>query len=257
MPCSVVNSQFFVKAPAPSLLPYVSQYWLSLRNEDSTYSALPDGAVDIVVKIQDKSISSWVYGTTTRSTTILIDRHCHYLGIRFRPGQSRHFLHASALELTDRYEPTKDLLKFSFHRAFDADINISVFSALDQLLQDHLTRMSPVRTRMDDAVAMIQANSGTISIDLAAKTFCRSRRQFERVFQESVGVSPKLFSRITRFQNAASNAANGSDSLADIATSSGYYDQSHMTHEFKRFANASPKQFMPTNVAFLQGVPEF
>jgi methylphosphotriester-DNA--protein-cysteine methyltransferase len=78
-----------------------------------------------------------------------------------------------------------------------------------------MAQESPTRTRMDDAIALIQKNHGVKSIELAAEAFCRSRRQFERVFQETVGISPKLFSQITRFQHATSDAAKGAGSLAN------------------------------------------
>jgi AraC-like DNA-binding protein len=255
MNASVVSPQFIAMAPSPCLVPYVSHYWLGLNNEDASYAALPDGAVDVVIKIQECSARSWVYGTTTHATTIALDQHCHYLGIRFKPGQSRHFLHVPASELTDCCESAQDLLKFSFHGALEARVDTSIFAQLNQLLQGHLAHVSPARTRMDEAITVIAESHGAASIERAVDVFCRSRRQFERVFLETVGVSPKLFSQIARFQRAATGTSRVTACLADVAASAGYTDQSHMTHEFKRFANTSPRLFMQKNVAFLQGLP--
>jgi AraC-like DNA-binding protein len=255
MNASVLSPQFIVMTPSSCLTPYVSHYWLGLNNQDTAYDVLPDGAVDVVIKIQEASECSWVYGTTTQSTTIALDQHCHYLGIRFKPGQSRHFLHVPANELTDSCESADTLLRFSFEGALNTSVNASVFTQLNQLLQDHLAHVSPTRTRMDEAIALIQASHGAASIEHAADVFCRSRRQFERVFQEIVGISPKLFSQIARFQHAATSTSRVTTSLADVAARAGYTDQSHMTREFNRFANTSPKLFMQKNVAFLQGLP--
>ena len=169
------------------------------------------------------------------------------------PGQSRHFLHAPAHALTDRCESANALLRFSFQGVLDGSADASVFTQINRLLQEHLSRLSPVRSRMDEAVAMMQQSHGVASIERAAEVFCRSRRQFERVFQEAVGVSPKLVAQISRFQHAAASAVHTA-SLADLAAKAGYADQSHMAHEFKRFANASPKRFVQENVAFLQGL---
>ena len=69
----VASPKLIVKTPLPCLMPYVSHYWLSLDNQDAVYTALPDGAVDIVVKIQEASALAWVYGTTTRATRIALD----------------------------------------------------------------------------------------------------------------------------------------------------------------------------------------
>jgi AraC-like DNA-binding protein len=252
---SVSTPQFVVATPVQELRPYISHYWLSLDNRESTYAALPDGAVDIVVKTTPAVVRCYLYGTTTERTDIALEQNSHYLGIRFRPGQSRHFLNVTANELTDRCESAMGLLEFSLESLLDVDLDARVFAPLNTLLRNHLISSQPVRTRIDDAIALMLESRGLTSVEDAAEAFCRSRRQFERVFQETVGISPKLFSQITRFQYAASRATPASVCLADIAAKAGYADQSHMTHEFKRFANSSPKQFIQKNVAFLQGLP--
>jgi AraC-like DNA-binding protein len=254
MNASVSCPQFIVMSPPSYLATYINHYWLSLNNEDASHVTLPDGAIDIVIKVNETSARSWVYGTTTQSTAIALEQRCHYLGIRFKPGQSRHFLHAAASDLTDRCESAHSLLRFSFNGALEARVDASVFTQLNQVLQAHVAGLSLTRTRIDDAIALIEESHGVVSIERAAEVFCRSRRQFERVFAETVGVSPKLFSQIARFQHAASSIAGLSTSLADVAAKAGYADQSHMTHQFKRFASSSPMQFMQNNVAFLQGL---
>ncbi len=246
--------QFFLKRPSTCLTPYVSHFWLSLNNQATEHIILPDGAVDIVIKIKGSNALTSVYGTTTQATAIALDQHCHYLGIRFAPGQSRHFLHASASDVTDRCESGQHLLQFSLKDIFDRTINASVFNRLDQVLLAHLSGVSPTRTRLDNAIAMIQHSNGQVSMELAADVFCRSLRQFERSFQTTVGVSPKFFSQIVRFQHAiaAAEQSTSTFSLSDLAVMAGYADQSHMTHAFQRMASQSPKQFLRKNVAFLQ-----
>jgi hypothetical protein len=131
---SVVCPQLVVQKPSVSLMPFVDHYWLSLHNQETAHVVLPDGAVDIVIEIRETALSTWVYGTTTQATSISLGHNCHFIGIRFKPGQSRHFLRAAADELTDRGESAEGLLKFSFNHALEAEIDTSVFEAINRSL---------------------------------------------------------------------------------------------------------------------------
>lgn len=108
-----INQKLATFAPSAPLRDFVSHYWLSFDNPDLTYPVLPDGAVDLVFQACGASAQSLIYGTTTTRTDISLARHSHYLGIRFRPGQSRHFMKAAAQELTDGCESAQGLLSFS------------------------------------------------------------------------------------------------------------------------------------------------
>ena len=66
-------------------------------------------------------------------------------------------------------------------------------------------------------------------------------RRIERMFDKYVGVSPKMFSRIVRFRGVVRSIETAeSFGLLDTALSFGYFDQSHMIHEFNEFAGTSP-----------------
>jgi len=252
----VITPKYKIFSPSASLRDYVSYYWLSLDNPDMSYMALPDGAVDLVIQVCATGAETWVYGTTTARTDILVNQQCHYLGIRFKPGQSRYFMTAAAHELTDGYELSQGLLRFSLDDVFKEVACADVANYLDRLLENYLIKWQPVRHRIDDIIGLIESNSGTLSIREAAASFGKSRRQFERVFLQTVGVSAKFFSLITRFRRAASLIVSPAEvALAEVAAATGYADQSHMSHEFKRLINMSPAQFARDareHVAFLQ-----
>jgi AraC-like DNA-binding protein len=73
---------------------------------------------------------------------------------------------------------------------------------------------------------------------------CLSLRQFERNFITRVGISPKLFSRIVRFEWAMQIKNSSADkSWSDIAMECGYTDSSHLLREFKEFAEFPPSRF--------------
>jgi AraC-like DNA-binding protein len=70
----------------------------------------------------------------------------------------------------------------------------------------------------------------------------RSRRFVTEAFGRQLGVPPKTYARLLRFQHATSLLMGpaGGRSLADVATEAGYYDQSHLTREFATLAGMTP-----------------
>ncbi|MGF1567100.1 MAG: DUF6597 domain-containing transcriptional factor [Nodosilinea sp.] len=247
------NTQEIIVPPSPALRGVVNHYWLCPNNSSSAYVALPDGAIDIAFKVDHNSINSWVYGTTTTRVDIPLNQQCHYFGIRFRPGQSRHFIQASAYELTNTYEATQGLLKFSLEPLTEAVLMGNIVQHFNRVLEAHLAWLSTSLQPIDQAIHLIEAAHGAVSMDEAAAVFGQSHRQFERVFLETVGVSAKTFAKIIRFQHTTKRlVSQGQLSLAHIAAELNYSDQSHMSHDFKRLAGLSPRQFLQAHVAFLQ-----
>lgn len=169
--------------PSAPLRDFVGHYWLSLDNRTPTFAALPDGAVDLVIEVRGSSGVGWVYGTTTTRTEVILGQGSHYLGIRFRPGCSRHFLAAAAHELTDACEPARGLILFGLGNVPERIGRGDVFERLDDVLERHVARRQPARAR----------------IDAAAACFGRSRRQFERAFLSTVkrlaDLSPAAYAR--------------------------------------------------------------
>ena len=83
---------------------------------------------------------------------------------------------------------------------------------------------------------LTRANVSAVAVDLGV-----SDRHLRRVFHEAVGVSPKAFARLTRFDRAVRAArADARASWANIATAAGYYDQAHLIAEFRAIAGATP-----------------
>ena len=79
----------------------------------------------------------------------------------------------------------------------------------------------------------------------AAKDLGLSQRRFIQVFKEEVGLTPKLFSRIQRFQQTRSLIRlNRSLNWAALALDFGYFDQSHLIREFLEFSGLSPADYL-------------
>lgn len=106
--------------------------------------------------------------------------------------------------------------------------------------------------RQDDSaicnsIRQIIHSSEICSVENLAKNANLSVRQFERKFKDYAGFSPKLYSRINRFQRTTKNFGGNILSLTDLAYDCGYYDQSHFIREFKEFSGYEPRRFFNGN----------
>ncbi len=79
------------------------------------------------------------------------------------------------------------------------------------------------------------------SVGHLAESACLSRKQYERIFRECVGMNPKEYARIVKFQKSMLRMQYGDRNFAGIAAECGYADQSHFIKEFKAMSGHTPK----------------
>ena len=97
---------------------------------------------------------------------------------------------------------------------------------------------------IDDVAIQMMDPLNNHTLEEWSSMACLSLRQFERNFIARVGISPKLFIRIVRFEFAMKIKNDYSDkSWLDIALQSGYTDSSHLLKEFREFADFPPSSF--------------
>lgn len=95
------------------------------------------------------------------------------------------------------------------------------------------------------AVNAINLSLEGLSVSELADTVALSKKQFQRIFSEHVGATPKEFMRIVRFHRALYTLQkNPSMNFTTLAHECGYYDQAHMTNEFKLFSGYTPSQYV-------------
>jgi AraC-like DNA-binding protein len=104
------------------------------------------------------------------------------------------------------------------------------------------------KKNFEDKVILYATNKirhvkGIINVSSLASECCLSQKQFERRFRGYTGFNPKLYSRIIRFETALSDS-NSYQTLSELAHGSGYHDQAHFIHEFKKFSGFSPNKFL-------------
>lgn len=157
--------------------------------------------------------------------------------------------------------PCNALTNQIFHAGelFDSSINL-LFEQLceagdlnemavwaEQFLLRHLNNRNHIYA-VDSITAIahgILKNSGLITIEQMAYDANMSLRSFERHFSEQVGASPKLFCALARFSRAfALKLQNPAQDWSTIALHCGYFDQTHLIKDFKRFAGSPPVQFL-------------
>lgn len=239
------------RRPAVALRAHVDHYWLSLDNGDATFCIVPDGAVDVVVEIGAATLRAAAFGSTTHRTDIALDVGTHYVGIRFKPGHSRHFLDAPARELTDSVQPAAGPWVPCLLDAAAAIATGLLFERLDTVLLAHLARRPPRESRIDAVIRTLETTPCAWRVSALADLYGTSRRQLERRFLDAVGLPVKTFAQIVRVRRVAALLARSNLPLAQIAADLGYADQSHMTHEFTRFVGLPPARAR-ARVAFVQ-----
>jgi AraC-like DNA-binding protein len=156
------------------------------------------------------------------------------------------------------------LFSIPMHELTDEDYDgHSVLGAFISRLQTHLAGCKSMEerarcvdgfllrraidSRSYDAISAaancIVRTGGRVELAALAERIGLSMRQFERRFIQQVGMRPKLFSRIARFEAVLdTEARSATKSWTDVAHEFGYYDQMHMVHDFAEFAGNTPTQ---------------
>jgi AraC-like DNA-binding protein len=157
-------------------------------------------------------------------------------------------------QLTNRIVPLGDLVSAAFTRRFAECMTggrsqaESVRSVIAFLRDVFAPRR---RTVVEEAVCLL--SEGATSVEAVARHVGRSARQIERLFQDEVGVSPRELVRVLRFSRAVGALKKGGGTGAELALDLGYYDQSHMIREMRRFSSATPRQ-LASRLVGLTGV---
>ncbi len=161
--------------------------------------------------------------------------------VRFTP-QGAACLGAPASSLAGRSVALDDLLPAAWVReaqgrlaeAREAEGRVAI---IEELLLGLPVARDPLITR---AIDLLGAGSGEEpAIAAVARALGLSERQLERRFLQRVGVTPKRFATLRRFERASALAVTA-PSLTDAALAAGYYDQSHFIRDFRRFAGEAP-----------------
>jgi len=253
--------------PTTTLQAYVECYWTGtpdpgVPDAEGVHRVLPDGCIDIVVEFDlcpgedgepivpgfaDKAA---VVGAMSRPLIVNSGRRTCFLGVRFRPGKAISILGGSAGELTDLSIPLGEIWNQNAGGDFENELTdrrtiASKIGLVERVLLDKLCRKRDDDPYVGALIDLIVRKRGAVSIEGLSEFAGISRQHIARKFDRYVGISPKLFSRVMRFQDLMTTIRAGRNiDWASTALDLGYYDQAHMISDFKEFSGKTPALFL-------------
>ncbi len=248
--------------PQAALRAFVECVWFVAVDEPALSYAperiLPDGCLEWIFHrgasfdrmlpsgAWEQQPRSFLVGELTRHLLLQPVGNPSVMGVRFRPGGAYRLLPFPLIEFTDQMVPTADVWRHEGSAIEDAVLNAKSDRERMRLVEAFLMRqLSGVgqRPRFEAAIARIIHSRGQIRVDQLAENIGFSARQLEREFRASIGLSPKSFSRIIRFQNLLRIVGEGMlREWVNVALAVGYADQPHMVREFREFTGQSPTE---------------
>jgi len=244
------------RLPSPALRDYVERLWWleGTAGEIVAEPIPPDGHPEIIVhggdpfRAENGTLQERVLlaGQMTVATRVAPSGATLAVGARLRPDAAHALFGAPQWQLTDRVVDLRDLdarLALRIRTGVSArGRGEEMLDALDATLADYVASRRRVERRLSPAVRVALRSGGLVGVDGLARAIGVTPRQAERLFREHVGLPPKLFLRIVRFQRAlaALPEAPRRSPWAELAVSLGYYDQSHLIRDFRELAGRAP-----------------
>lgn len=264
--------------PSAPLAAFVEMFWLfeGYSPGAERERVLPTGTMELVINLGEDATRVYdndapsrcetrrgaiVCGTYSRYFVIDAAEQAHVMGVHFRPGGAFPFLRPPAGELVDLHVDLEDVwgptARTLRERLLECPTPEAKFRVLER---EMLARAShPLARHPAVAVAlrdMARLPHETIIARTAERANLSSRR-FIEVFRREVGLTPKLFCRIGRFQRlvARLHATPGPVDWAELADEMGYFDQSHFIRELGAFTGLTPTRYLAERGQHLNHVP--
>jgi len=246
---------FYTRLPTPRLAPFVSMlwYWSGYGQATGIERVLPSGTSELVLSLQDST--ALVCGARSESFLLKRSEKDCIVGVHFHPGGAHPFLDMPADAITNEDLPL-DLL----WGAGLADLRSSLSEAptvaakLDLLERwlfaracKPLVRHAAVRYALDHLFRS--------SCDAIVEKTGYSQRRFNQLFKSEVGLTPKLYQRVGRFQAILTDLEKKTEvDWADLSLTHGYFDQAHFNHDFKSFSGHRPSDYLAHRTGHLNHI---
>lgn len=241
--------------------PMVRFYWqMDLRSHDCEISQdlIPSAFLDIIFPLEigikvggSDSVfeEPFLSPILTQGKTISFLKGCFLFGIRLEAVPGAGLVECSPAEFEQAPNDLVSVLRRPVRKAlcsiiYDLPSFEARVAALDKyfLGADLSSRRSSAEL-CHAALEFINRNPQAKVGDICDRSGY-SARWIERVFDENLGCAPKTVIRIVRLNRFLESMKKRPQAkLTDLAYDAGYYDQSHLVREFRRFANLSPSEF--------------
>ncbi len=240
--------------PCEKLLPLVRYYYVLKSQKTFSTLTFPLGCSQIIFhkgtplfipELNSRqsifTISGQVNFPTHVSTSedtemVVAVFHPHTIGLFIdTPPSSFYNLEISGYDIGN-----KDLSELAA-RIFDCGDNSHCVRMIEHRLLTKLSDASLSNCTRIGATIKKLMEYPSIPITALADTACLCKKQFERVFSRCVGMQPKEYARVVRFQKSLRFMQNGHYDDTDIVYECGFADQSHFIREFKNFSGHTPR----------------
>ncbi len=199
----------------------------------------------ISTKKKETQSFSLVTGPQVNRHYIIPGRDHLMIKVGFQPGGLYRFLGIPISELLckdgfDGVELIGNEMKEVNDQLREADSFYKMKMIVESFLLKHVNKLKQTLP-IDHVLPLLIKERGLIKIDQLASHACLSIRQFERIFQQRIGLPPKHFSRLVRFAHAwIIKEQQPNISWIKIAYECGYFDQMHLIRDFQEFAGVNP-----------------
>ena len=238
--------------PREDLRPYVRYYWVLSSDEPFSILTFPIGCPQIIfhkktplyIPELDKSQSQFtISGQVNFPAHIQSDGSLEMIVAVFYPHTIGMFIDTlpSAfynLEISG-YDIENRQVNDVAQKIFDCEDDKECIEILEKFLMSKIG-VSLNINRIGESVSTL-LRAPVTSVNTLADNACLSKRQFERVFRETVGMNPKEYAGIVQFQKALWLMQRGESNYAGIAAECGYSDQSHFIRNFKKLSGYTPQ----------------
>lgn len=254
--------------PGKPLQPYVKCYYVyesatSAAFEDTVF---PCGCMEIVFNlgtgnwqtgagdafVTTPAIELW--GQLTSPLPVKSIGRNTMLGVRFFPHAAASILKDKANLFNNQVIDLSDVSGNAINNLHAQLLDTISWSKRTALVETFLLTQLSLATKRLNKVAVVsklmhelQQNDLFSTIQNVATRYGISARYMQQLFVQYTGLSPKLYSQITRFQNSLQLVRAGDTSLTSIAYECGYADQSHFIREFKTFTGSTPSGYSIEN----------
>jgi AraC-like DNA-binding protein len=266
------------RIPRHALRPFIESVWA--MDETGTHRSaasgrehvVPTGSMHLVFRLSDDPLrlfdspddreghligTAVVGGARARFYIRDVSQPLCSVGAQLRPGAANVLFGLAANELAERHTALEDLwggrvasMRERLGEAVSLEQRLNAFEAL-------LAERLPAVRGLHPAVAQaLQQLATATNVHDVVRQSGYSHRRFIALFSRAVGLTPKVYSRVRRFQRTLQRARlSGFESWADLAAAAGYSDQSHFNREFRECVGVTPTHYQEVAPAFAHHVP--
>ena len=189
----------------------------------------------------------WVAGLQTKPTYVENYGESKMIVIQFRTFGARIFLNQPLKYFTNNFTELDCVFGGEVEEIWDQLAETKTINEKFQITEKFLyrkfsTNIIPNKTLIPSLERLC---SGNVSINVVCKHHNISRKHLNFLFQEHLGVSPKMLSSLNRFQNMIQMISKSrADNLTTLAYELDFFDQAHFNNNFKKFTGIKPNDYI-------------